>query len=462
VRDERDQRRTRPDPRRHRRLAVTLVVAAALAVPAVPAQGGGRASAEPILHWNQVAGEAARAGCLAPTDNPLTESRTYAMVHIAIHDAVNAIDRRYRPYAYDGRVRGNVSLAAAVAAAARDVLVPAMLAIPAPFPAECGRAGAAVAEAAYDEALAAIPDGRAKSRGVQLGQAAAAAVLVLRADDGSDTPLVVPGYPQGTEPGQWRFTPDLPFAFAPGWGEVEPFALHAADQFRPGPPPALGSRQYVRDFREVLALGGDGVTTPSARTADQTEVARFWVESSPLAWNRIGRTLAGQQRLDAWRAARMFGLLNVALADGYIASFATKYHYGFWRPVTAIRSATDDGNPHTVADPTWTPLVTTPPIPDYESAHAVEGAAAATVFRAVLGTDRVRFSACSLTLPEGTCDDGDPTLRTFRRLSQAAAENAHSRVLVGFHFRTATEVGLDVGRDVGRQAVRTVMQPVDA
>ena len=175
---------------------------------------------------------------------------------------------------------------------------------------------------------------------------------------------------------------------------MTPFVLEDSAQFRPGPPYSVTSRKYAADVNEVQALGGDGLTTPSVRTDEQTEIAYFWVESSPLAWNRIARTVARSQHVDLWEHARLFGLLNMALADGYIGSFDTKYDYNFWRPVTAIREAATDGNPRTIADPTWTPLVTTPPIPDYDSAHSVEGGAAAVVLARVLG-NRVSFRACS-------------------------------------------------------------------
>ena len=245
-------------------------------------------------------------------------------------------------------------------------------------------AAVAGVEADYAEALDEIPDGPAKTRGIELGRAAAAAILALRAADGSDTTLFDSEYEQGTAPGVWRFTPGFDFAFAPGWAEVTPFVLRDSSQFRPGPPYALTRRKYTADFNEVKSLGGDGVTTPSARTAEQTEIALFWVESSPLQWNRIARTVSADTGLDLWEQARLFGLLNMALADGYIGSFETKYHYNYWRPVTAIQTADTDGNPDTSADPTWTPLVPTPPIPDYDSAHSVEGGAAAKVLEAVL------------------------------------------------------------------------------
>ena len=321
---------------------------------------GDPGSGNAVITWNANAGEAALAACISWDDDPLHESRLYAVMHVAIHDALNAIDRRSRPYALDARIQGPVEPAAAVAAAARDVLVTLIGQIPDPFPPACIQAGIASAEDDYAAAWAGIPDGVAKTEGLRLGRAAAAAILALRAQDGSDTPLLDTEYPQGTAPGEYRFTPGFSFVFAPGWADVEPFVLQKSSQFRPDPPYKVTSRKYAVDFNEIKALGGDGVTTPSARTAEQTEIALFWVESAPLQWNRIARTVAVDRGLDLWESARLFGLLDMALADGYVASFDTKRHYNFWRPVTAIRLADTDGNPHTDADPTWTPLVPTP------------------------------------------------------------------------------------------------------
>jgi hypothetical protein len=231
-------------------------------------------------------------------------------------------------------------------------------------------------------------------------------------------------------------------------------------QFRPGPPYRLTSQRYAADVNEVQRLGGDGVTTPSARTAEQTEIALFWVESSPLLWNRIARTVATSKGLDPWQSARLFGLLNLALTDGYIGTFETKYHYRFWRPVTAIRLAAIDGNPATTADPTWTPLLPTPPIPDYDSGHAVEGGVAAQVLTRFFHTDRMTFSLCSFTLPTGQmCSDASPTLRHFSRFSQAAKENAVSRIYVGFHFRDAVVTGTRHGEKIGNWTVNNAMRP---
>ncbi|KGN42809.1 vanadium-dependent haloperoxidase [Knoellia aerolata] len=451
-----------------RRLAVVAAVTTLISAPALTASahdgtghGAGHASSvsgAAVIEWNARAAEAALACALAPANNPLHESRMYAMMHLAIHDSLNAIKGRAEPYAYRARAKGAAPLAA-IAAAARGTLVAAVSTLPEPFSA-CAATEVPAIEASYAAALAEVPDGAAKNRGVALGTAAAQAIVALRTGDGSDTPLFDTAYPQGTEPGEYRFTsPDLPFAFAPGWGDVTPFALRSARQFRSDEPYPLESRAYARDFNEVKALGGDGTTTPSARTADQTEVARFWVESSPLLWNRLARSLAEQRGLDAWQAARLFGLLDMALADGYIGTFDQKYDQNFWRPVTAIREAGSDGNPRTSPDPTWTPLVTTPPIPDHDSGHAVEGGAAAAVLRGFFGSDRAHFTLCSHTLPPGqTCTDPDPVMRSFHRFSQAASENADSRVLVGFHFRHASTSGTEHGTKIGRYVVRRYLE----
>jgi hypothetical protein len=385
----------------------------------------------------------------------------YAVMQLAVHDALNAIHRHSQPYALDTRVPG-ASPEAAVASAAKNTLVPIIKAFPDPVPQACIDAGAKVVLDDFRQTMSAIPNGTAKAKGQALGRAAANVMLAIRTGDGSDTLMVDPDYPQGTEPGQWRFTPGTPFAFAPGWGQVTPFALRSSGQFDPGPPYSLTSQRYTRDFNEVKRLGGDGVTTPSNRTADQTQIALFWLENSPLMWNSIARTVSGTHHLDMWQNARLFALLNAALADGYIASFDSKYHYKFWRPVTAIRLAGTDGNPNTKADPTWTPLVTTPPIPDHESAHSVEGGAGASVLRRFFGTDAVSFTACSETLPAGqTCGDADPVTRHFHSFTQAAAENGWSRVLVGFHFRHAVNAGIARGRDIGSFTVEHLMRPVN-
>jgi PAP2 superfamily len=442
------------------RLALA-VGATALGAVVAPASAHPAVRSNAVIAWSANAADAAIAACLAPDNNPLHESRLYAATHIAIHDALNAIHRRSRPYAFaPAHPRRRASPDAAVAAGARGVLVPLLEQLPPPF-SDCAPASVAGVEDDYAAALAAIPDGRAKTQGVRVGQAAAAVILAVRAGDGADTPLFDTTYPQGTAPGAYRFTPGFSFAFAPGWADVTPFVLRDSSQFRADPPFAVTSRKYAADFAEVKRLGGDGVTTPSARTAEQTEIARFWLESAPLQWNRIARKLAASARLDPWEQARLFGLLNMAMADGYIGSFESKYLYNYWRPVTAIREAGTDGNPNTSADPTWTPLAPTPPIPDHDSAHSVEGGAAAEVLQRFFGTDRIAFRTCSLSLPAGsTCNDPSPVTRGYHSLSQAADENGLSRILVGFHFRHAVSEGIQHGRKIGRRAVDRFLRPV--
>ena len=413
-------------------------------------------AADEVTKWNETATKIAFASGLS--GNPLFESRLYAMTHAAIHDALNAIHRRSSPYALYTPVTPRASAEAAVATAAYLVLSDQFQRLTAfGFPAQ-----QTALETAYNASLQMIPNGVAKNRGIFIGRLAAEAILALRVADGWDKKTALDfNYPQGTAPGAYKFTPPFNFAFMPQWGEVAPFVLRDATQFRPGRPYAVTSRRYAIDLNEVKRLGGNGTTTPSERTAEQTEIALFWVESSPLQWNRIARTVAAAERLTLWEKARLFGLLNFALTDGYISSLDTKYHYNYWRPITAIREAATDGNPLTSADPTWTPLVDTPPVPDYDSGHSVEGGAAAQVLKQFFGTDRIRFRTCSTTLPTGhNCQDASPVLRSYRSFSEAAEENGLSRILVGFHFRKAVTEGIERGRKIGNRAVNRFLRPV--
>jgi hypothetical protein len=455
----------RRTPRRGLVVAAVVVAAVAPAGGALAGHGQGH-HASAVVEWNATAGAAAQAACLSPSNDPLHEARMYAITHIAVHDALNAIHRRYQPYAFSRRAPRHTSIPAAVAAAAHKALVATLADLPTElFPAEsgCAKAGIDLVDAAYVNAVAAIPNGASKTNGISIGEAAAAAIVAVRVGDHANDAPLVDTSARGGPPGVYQFTPGTPFAFAPKWGSVTPFTLRDSTQFASGPPYPLTSRQYARDFNEVKRLGGggEGDPTPSARTAEQTEIARFWVESSPLAWNRMARGIVTDRRLDEWEAARLFGLLNMAMVDGYIGTFQEKYIYNFWRPVTAIHRAAEDGNPLTSPDPLWQPLVQTPPIPDHDSGHSVEGGVAAEVMRRVLGTDRVSFAVCSLTLPAGqTCADPKPVTRSFDRLSAAATENGESRILVGFHFRHAVTDGLAHGKKIGSWAVRNFMEPV--
>jgi hypothetical protein len=449
----------------------TLLVSAFLAAvvtqlpPAVaqqtPATGAAPAEGDAVRAWNANAGVAATKACIAPIDNPFHESRIYAMMHVAIHDALNAIDRRFRPYTFDKQAEPSASPDAAVAAAARGVLVPLLSQLPLELVAQsCIDAGVASVEAAYAAALGAVPNTPSKAQGIAVGQAAAAAILALRAADGAVGPFLNSSCPPA-QIGKYQCTPGFPVVAFEVWEKVTPFVLQDSAQFRPGPPYAVTDKTYTADFNEVKSLGGDDKTTPSNRTADQTEIALSWYESSPLKWSRIARAVSINKGLNIWDNARLFGLLNMALADGYVAMSASKNHYSYWRPVTAIQVGDTDGNPDTTGDRAWTPLRPTPPNQDYPSGHSIEGGAAAEVLKQFFGTDQVNFQDCGVTLPAGsTCSDPSPVRRSYASFSEAAAENAYSRILIGFHFRKAVEEGTAYGRKIGERAATLYLRPV--
>jgi hypothetical protein len=408
-----------------------------------------------VITWNVNTADAEIAAGITPIFDPLHETRLNDMVHLAVHDALNAIDRRFAPYALAIRVRPQASPEAAVATAARDVLVPVLGELPPLFP---PATAIQLVEDRYTAALDAIPEGKSKRDGIAVGHAAAAAILDRRAGDGADVEFLDFDYPQGTTPGQFRFVEGAPFAVAPLWGEVTPFALRDGSQFRPRPPYAVTGKQYAADYNELKQLGS---LTGSTRTAEQTEIGLFWFEASPLRWNRIARTVSLSAGLDMWENARLFGLLNIALADGYIGNWDAKHYYNQWRPETAVRLGDSDGNPDTVGDPNWTPLWgSTGATPEYDSGHSIEGAAASVVLKRVLGTDHMTFAVCSYTLPSETCTDASPKLRTYHSFSQASEENGFSRILVGWHFRNAVEQGAKHGRKIGQLAVDRYLRPV--
>jgi hypothetical protein len=228
-----------------------------------------------------------------------------------------------------------------------------------------------------------------------------------------------------------------------------PFTMRAPWQFRLPPPPPLTSEIYARDYNEVKRLGGKQST---ARTAAQSEIARFWFEGSPQGWNRIARIIVAQRGLDRWEHARLFGLLNAAMADGYIAGADTRYLYNFWRPVTAIRAGDSDGNDATAGDPTWETFMNTPALPDYPSTHSVLGGAAAVVMSRYFGTDQLSF-----TMTSGPPFAG--ITRSFKGFSEAQEENGDSRVYSGIHFRNSTVAGILQGEQIGRQAFAQYLQP---
>jgi hypothetical protein len=385
-------------------------------------------SSDVVVDWSRIVFEAAK------TDDAYVSfkgPRHQAMTHIAMHDALNAIKPRFDQYAYVGRSRGANPIAAA-AKAAHDVLV-------AVYPAQ-----QAMLDGELALWLATVPNGRAKSKALTLGAKAAAAIVSLRQDDGTDADLESPDYTPGAQPGDYQFFPPYPFTFAEDFRYATPFGLRAPEQFRVPAPPALGSRTYARAYNEVKSTGALNSTT---RTTDQSNYANWWYESSEIGWARIARVTTANEELRLWRAARMFALVNMSLYDGYLAGWDSKYHWDRWRPHTAIRAGDNDGNPSTAEDTTWKSYLETPPVQDYPSTHSVLGAGAAEVLKRSFRTDRVPFSMGSTTaLPAHP-------VRSFTTFTRAANENADSRVRAGIHFRFATEQGKALGRRVASYIV---------
>lgn len=386
------------------------------------------ALANEVRDWNS------KAASVVDQQSPMEQTRTFAIVQLAVSDALNAIERRHEPYAFRARARG-ASPEAAVAAASRTAL---LALVP---------SRATDIEAWYSAALAAIPEGRSKERGVELGREAAARLLALRAGDDVGAALTEP-YEAGTGPGDYRATPPFDIVVGAGWGKLMPFALPRATVYRPPPPPPVGSARYARDYEEVKALG---VQAGSTRTEEQSQIADFWYESSATGWVRIANVVAAERGLDLWESARVLGLVSVALADGFIAGFEAKYHYDYWRPLTAIRVGDEDRNPRTRGDTSWTPYCVTPPVADYPSTHSSLGAAAAAVLAGYFG-DATPFNVDSLTLPGVT--------RSFGSFSEAARENAESRVYCGIHWRFSIERGLEQGQRVGEHVLAHTLERV--
>jgi hypothetical protein len=381
-----------------------------------------------VTAWNAFAANLVAANLL-----PGPQSYVLAVAHIAIHDALNAIDSRYEPYAFEGTAPGG-SIAAAVAAAARDTLVPLV-----------PQAAAAI-DAEYQKALSAVPQGPAKTAGLAVGQAAAAAILARRSADDLLAAITKPYTPGPARPGVYQLTPPLNFVVLAGWRELPLFALRRADQFRSPEPPSVRSFKYAGDYNEVREIGSSGSAT---RTAEQTEIARFWYDVAVKEWNVAAQQGLADVRADQWRAARTLAVLNIALADAVIATFDTKFEENYWRPITAIHAGDSDGNPATEGDAAWEPLCVTPPFPEYPSTHAAAGAAASGVLALALG-DRHRFT---ITNPAGAS-------RTYHRFSTAGAEKGMSRIYCGIHFRSAMKTAFAQGSQIARYVDRKLLRPM--
>jgi hypothetical protein len=393
-------------------------------------------TADVVTDWNEVALNAIRADKTAPPK----ASRGLAMVHVAIYDAVNAVDGTHKAYLVTTAPPAGTSAEAAAAAAGHRVLV-------ALFPSQ-----QATFDAALDTSLAAILNGTSKDDGVALGESVADQVIAARADDHSAD--VVP-YTPGTAPGDWQPTPPaLAPALLPNWPTVTPFAMTSGSQFRGDGPPALDSAEYATAFNETKTLGRVDSTV---RTADQTEIAQFWANGGGTAtppghWNSIAQRIAAAQGNTLVEKARLFALLNIAEADAAIVSWDNKYAYNHWRPVTAIVNADLDGNDATEPDPDWTPLLVTPPFPEYTSGHSTFSAAASKILELFYGTDDISFTTNSDGLPD--------VFRSYTSLSQAADESGQSRIYAGIHWQYANQDALTSGRALGEYVFGNRLKPI--
>ena len=390
-------------------------------------------SGQPVIDWNQLLLSIVNTPGAQPAN--IQPTRNFAIVHAAIYDAVTAIDRTHEPYLISVRAPRDASESAAADAAARtalDGLYPAQQ---------------STIDAQYTAELAKVASGPAKDQGVRLGDEVAADLLAIRANDGSNT--TPPAFVPGSAPGDYRPTPlNFPTPVFTTWGQVTPFVLDRGDQFRPAPPPALTSDAYAAALNEVQSLGS---ATSTTRTADQTEIGKFWAPPIQNFWNQIAETVAGTQHSDLPTTARLFAALNLSFADSAIAFYDAKYTYQLWRPVTAIRLADTDGNPNTTADPNWVPLAgNTAADPSYPGAHSTISAAGADVLASFYG-DNQSFSLVSSALPGVT--------RSFTSFSGAAQEAGLSRIYAGQHTRLDHEAGLTLGHRVAGFVLDNALLP---
>lgn len=450
-------------------------------------------AAEALLRWNRIAVDASG---LDHTPVAVGETRKYgeqlgpgrasramAMVHIAMFDAVNAIIPRYKPYSRLKPPPVLTSMRTAIAQAAHDSLVAA-------FPSQKPRF-----DDLLDEDLSAIADSRAKANGIALGQQSAAVMVAHRVGDGwSDTdPKMGTEYIPGNAAGVWRQDPISKGGVALGatWGKVTPFVLRSGKQFRAPPPPKMTSVKYATAYHEVQSLGGDGIVTPTVRTADQTEAGIFWAYDGtpslcapPRLYNQLALVIAEQMGTTTRvvEMARLLALINTAMADSGIAIWESKFFYNFWRPVTGIResdegtgpSLTGDGNSDTVGDATFTPLGApasnlqgpnfTPPFPSYPSGHAGFGGALFQTLRKFYGTDDIAFTFVSDEFNGVTRDNQGnvrPLLpRTFSSLSEAEEENGQSRIYLGIHWSFDKSDGIAQGRKVADYVFANAFVPL--
>ena len=363
--------------------------------------------------------------------SPYTAVRMMGMVHAAMFDAVNSIERGYRPYLVQLPADPATSKEAAAAAAAATIL------------ATIDTKTAGDMKAALTTYLARLPDGASKSDGIALGETVAAKVIEARANDGCDAP---DAYRPRTTPGVYVPTA---ITLSSMWPDMKPFAIAKGSQFRPKPPVALDSKEWATDFNELKDYGGKISTK---RTAQQTETALFWT-SPLLAYQPLVRQLVTAKQMGVVDSARFMALEAVALNDAIIAVLDAKYHYNFWRPITAIRNGDIDGNPATDSEATWQPIANTPMHPEYPCSHCIQSASVAAVVKAVLGG--VDIPEVALTSPATP-----GVTHRWTNMTAITEEVANARIWAGFHYRFSTRIGTDMGLQIGEYVVKNVMQPV--
>jgi len=476
-----------------RRTAAVLSVLALSLLPACSKSGGGGdgGARQALTHWNHICIDASgldhtpvqpgEPRIFGEQVGPCRSARAVAIVQIAVFDAMNAILGGYESFTNQPRVLRDTSLAAAIGQAAHDTMIEL-------WPSQ---AGSCDDHLTHD--LASIPESPAKTRGIEVGRRAAAAILTLRRNDGSAhrEPRYGIEYVAGLEPGVWRQDPisQHPLALGAFWGEkVRPFVMTSASQFRTPPPPAMTGNEYTVAYNEAKVLGGDGVVTPTARTEEQTFIGTYWAYDGtpslcapPRLYNQIAVQIAEQMRLGALEMARLLALANTAMADAGLAIWESKYHWKFWRPVAGIRESDPgtgptglgDGNPNTIGDPNYTPLGApasnlsgpnfTPPFPAYPSGHAGFGGALFQTLRRFFGRDDIRFTFVSDEFNGRTRDNQGRIRpyrpRTFTTFSQAEEENGQSRIYLGIHWSFDKTEGITQGRLVADQVFDTTFRP---
>jgi hypothetical protein len=393
----------------------------------------GLAAADAVSDWNVIAFQTATAAGHTPPIVLLD----FAMVHTAIHDAVQAYEGRFESYCTDIPAADG-SPVAATAKAAHDVLVSR-------FPAQQPALDTIYMTYLFDNGLS------EDDPGVNVGILAAACIIELRQNDGSFPPNQDP-FLGGTDPGVWRPTPP---AFAPGsypWlGAVTPFAIESTDFCHPVPPPDLTSGRYTQEYNEVKTLGS---VTSTERTPEQTDMANFWSDNNGQIWGRGLRSIAAEHIDNLGDSARMFALAYLSNADAGICAWESKYYYVFWRPVTAIQEGDNDGNPNTIGDPNWLPLLITPPYPDYTSGANNLSASTTRTLHRFFGTNHMEFSLTSNFAP--TIDKE----RDYSKFSDAADEVVEVRILQGIHFRSADKVARKQGKKVADYVFENYLRPI--